>query len=339
MNEIKAISKALRAHNDFLITSHINPEGDSIGSQIAMACLLRRLRKRYIIVDSDPVPASLRFILSGEKVAGQVRTNDRFKTIISVDCPLIKRTGTTEKYFPDAEFVINIDHHVSNARFGDAIWIEKDMSSCGEMLYHLYTGMGFKPDLKAALAMYVAIVTDTGRFSYDSTSALTHVVAADLIRCGVDPLAVGNQLNEKKSLADLKLLNDALETLEMHDDGRVAVMYTSRRQLRARGVGAESTDGFVNYARSVDSAQIAVFLLERPDKPGVVHVSFRSKGQVNVNHLAALFGGGGHPNAAGCRIDGGIPQVKKMILKQIGSFLDHKRPTGAERKSHGKSIA
>jgi phosphoesterase RecJ-like protein len=195
------------------------------------------------------------------------------------------------------------------------------MSSCGEMLYHLYRKLKIPIDQKAAMPMYVAIVTDTGYFSYENTTYKTHKTSSELIRRGIKPLLVSKQLNERKSLNDLKLLNKTLATLRLYYGGRLAMLHTSKDTLKKLSLGPESAEGLVNYARSVDSVKLAAFFIERPDKPGEVHISFRSKGEVDVNKFAQLFGGGGHPNAAGCLIKGSIAQAKKIVLNKVKTIF------------------
>ncbi|MBI4335659.1 MAG: bifunctional oligoribonuclease/PAP phosphatase NrnA [Candidatus Omnitrophica bacterium] len=318
---LAAVIRTLKRYNNFLITSHINMEGDAVGSQLAMADILKKMGKAGVIVDNDPIPPQFNFLEGAGKAKTYLDSKYNPEAVIVVDCPVAERTGRVAGYFKKAKVVVNIDHHVSNTRFGDVIWVESGMSSGGEMLYHLYKALGLKIDKGAALNMYVAIATDTGNFTYENTTSRTHRIASALVRAGVKPLWVANHLNESKAASDLGLLRDALGTLETHFSNRVAVLHTSLGMLRKRNVGPSSAEGFVNYARSIKTVDVAVFLLERPDKPGEVHVSFRSKGRVNVNKLAALFGGGGHPNASGCVIRGGISHAKAIVLKKIKPFV------------------
>lgn len=318
---LEGVIEALKKYNNFLITSHINLEGDAVGSQLVMADIVSKMGKRYIIFDNDPIPPSLGFLLDDKKIKTGLDKRDHFDVIIALDCPVVERVGKVGRYFKKAKVVINIDHHISNTNFGDVIWVEPDMSSCGEMLYYLYKGLGLKIDKYAALCMYVAISTDTGYFTYENTNFKTHKIISELIKIGIKPLWVATQLNEKKSMNDLRLLNETLKTLKLHFNNRVATLYTSRKMLKRFNLEPESAEGFVNYARSIKSVDIAIFFLERPDKMGEVHVSFRSKGNVDVNKLAALFNGGGHPNASGCVIKGSIAQAKRIVLAKLKSFL------------------
>lgn len=319
MKRMEKIAQAIREYDNFLITSHINLEGDSIGSQLAVASLLKRLGKKYIIYDNDPLPRQFAFLLCGEKIKTALSASDKFSTMLVVDCPVIERTGKVASCAKNAETVLNIDHHISNSNFGDIRWVEPDSSSCGEMIYHLFKRLRVPIDKKAALAMYVAIVTDTGSFSYENTTSMTHKIVSELIKAGIKPLWVGRHLNEKKSHNDLMLLQETLKTLKLHYNGRVSTLYTSLNMLKRLGLSTSSTENFVNYGRAVNTAKIAVFFLERAPKE--VHVSFRSKGEVDVNKVAALFKGGGHPNASGCLVRGSISHAMKTILPKLRQFV------------------
>lgn len=319
--EIQKVIEAIKRHDDFLVTSHINPEGDSIGSQLSMAFLLKRLGKKYMILDHDPMPDIFDFMLSGEKIRTSPGSKKNPAAVIAVDCPSIERAGSVSGYLKGPWPVINIDHHVSNTRFGLLNWIEPDVSSCGEMIFHLYKAMGVPLTKKEAIAMYVAIVTDTGSFSYENTTSMTHSVVCELVNTGVVPLWVSKQLNEKRSPGDLILLSKTLGTLELHFNDKVSTIYTSKDMLNSLKLSTESVEGFVNYARSIKTVKVAVFFLERPDRPGDIQISFRSKGEVDVNKLAQLFGGGGHPNASGCTVKGSIPDVKKAVLRKVRSLI------------------
>jgi phosphoesterase RecJ-like protein len=320
---LKSVIKAIKRHKSFLITSHINMEGDAVGSQLAMADILKKMGKKCVIMDNDPVPSQFAFLDGADRIKTGLDDKAAFDAVIAVDCPVAQRAGRVAAYFNKVKAVINIDHHISNTGFGDVVWVEPGMSSAGEMMYHLYRELRLKIDKKAALNMYVAMSTDTGSFTYENTTSDTHRIASELIKAGVRPLWVVNRLNESKSVNDLKLLCETLATLQMHFDGKVAMIYTSLGMFEKYGLAPESAEGFVNYARSIKTADIAVFLLERRDKPTEVHVSFRSKGRVNVNNLAKLLGGGGHPNASGCMIKGSIEQAKAIVLSTIRSWMGY----------------
>jgi phosphoesterase RecJ-like protein len=237
--------------------------------------------------------------------------------VVVLDCPVTKRVGGARKFLNKDKPVINIDHHVSNENFGDINWVEPDTSSCGEMMYKLYRMLGLEIDEKAALYMYIAILTDTGSFAYESTSSETHMIAGDLISKGLKPHLIYQSIYEKKTVAELELLKDALSSLKVIEDGKIAYMHVSKEMLNKRGLDLDVTEGFINYARSVESARVAVIFLENPSKKNNIQISFRSKGDVNVNFLASLFGGGGHKNASGCVVEGPLKGVIKSVIDKV----------------------
>jgi len=321
VKQITKIASALKRHKRFLITSHVNLEGDSVGSQLAMADMLKRMGKRYVLINTDPVPKILKFMLQGEKFKRRLKAHDKFDAVMSVDCPVPRRTGRVASYFPKAKEIINIDHHVSNSYFGNVNWVDPLASSCGEMLYYLYKELGIKITKRSALFLYVAIATDTGFFTYENTTYKTHQIISELLKTGIKSLWISRKLNESKSFGNLKLLEESLGTLQLFSGGKIATMHASMKMLKKYGLDSDSTENFVNFARSVDSAKVAIFFLEKIESPGEVHVSFRSKGEVDVNKLATLFGGGGHPNASGCLIKGTVASAKGRILPRAKKFI------------------
>ncbi|MFH1847675.1 MAG: bifunctional oligoribonuclease/PAP phosphatase NrnA [Candidatus Omnitrophota bacterium] len=321
MSKEKVI-RAFRRYRRFIVTSHVNMEGDSVGSQVAVAWMLRKMGKECVILHKQAPPEGLRFLIKKDKFRSAISGNKAFDAIVAVDCPVIQRMGISYKKLKKAvKCVINIDHHVSNAGFGDINWIAPETSSCGEMMFRLFRAAKMDFDVDAALAMYVAILTDTGSFGYEATTAATHTVVAQLIKKGVSPLNAKQRLDEAKSMGDIKLLISTLDSLRLHFGGKVATMHTSQKMLRRFRLPPEKTENFVNFARSIKTAEVALFFLEKPGPDREVHVSIRSKGKVNVNRLAGLFGGGGHRNAAGCVIKGSIPYARKLILSKAGKFL------------------
>ena len=169
-------------------------------------------------------------------------------------------------------------------------------------------------DKKTALLLYVAILTDTGSFAYESTTAKTHTIASELLSKGLNPNAIYQALYENRSIAEVRLLENALSTMKLAGDGKVGYMHVSKEMLRKNKVGVEVTEGFVNYARSINGIKVGIIFLEDPCDKGKIDISFRSKGAVNVNKLASLFGGGGHKNASGCVVEGGLKAVMKKVL-------------------------
>ena len=322
MKTIEKITKALKKYNKFLITSHINPEGDSLGSQLAMAELLKCLGKKFVIFDNDKVPERYRFLPGVNLIRNDIKAeNEKFDAAIVLDCPNLKRIGRVREVVKDAKTIINIDHHVSNEKFGDLNWIEKDASSVGEMVYKLYKPLNCEITKTVALYLYIAILTDTGSFNYSNTSGATHEIISELLGYGIEPYNVSQSIYENKTLGEVKLLATALSDLKVIASGKVACLIVRKDLFRKTRTKPSACENFVNFARSVKGVEVAVFIREDTNKKNVFHASFRSSGRVDVNRIASFFGGGGHKNAAGCNVRGSFNKIKKRILEKVKDAL------------------
>ncbi len=316
----KAI-EAIKRHKNFLIVSHVDLEGDSIGSQFALRILLEKLDKRCVIVnESAPAPQYDFLDIRGEVVVNLNKHID-YEAVVILDCPVTKRIGRATKFLSKTKTLINIDHHISNTNFGNINWVEPDVSSCGEMIYKLYRRLNVPIYYRCALFLYTAILTDTGSFAYECTSSDTHTIAAELIGKGLKPDVIYQALYENKTVSEVGLLRDTLSTLRLTKDGKIAYMYVSRKMLKTFRLGLDVTEGFINYARSVRGAKIAIIFLESPWRENQVQISFRSKGETDVDRLAGLFGGGGHRKASGCVIEGRLKAVIKKVLDAVGENI------------------
>jgi len=217
--------------------------------------------------------------------------------------------------------VINIDHHVSNENFGRYNWVDTGRSSVGEMVFELFKAFKLKVDYDDAVAMYVAIMTDTGSFKYTNTTARTHRVTAELIEAGVRPYDIYGRIYETSSLQDTSLLGEALQTLKVSDDGKIAWLWVTKEMLKKTKASLEGTEGIINFARSIEGSEIAILFRETGTE-NRIKVSFRSKGNVDVNKLAGSFGGGGHATASGCTVFGKIEEVEKKVLDKAQEILE-----------------
>jgi len=321
-NGVDKVIEVFREKDDFLITAHVNPEGDSIGSQLAVRNILKKLGKKACIVDHDVVPDNLMFLPGAELVMKSLPADLAPGAAVVLDCPVKERVGRVSGGLERAPLVVNIDHHVSNEYFGDVNWVEPQASSVGEMLFRLAEKAEVEIDKDLAVIIYTAIVTDTGMFNYSNTSRETHRVAGELIRLGVDPKAVHGEIFEKRSLPEVRLLGRALTTLKVESGGKLAYMFLTRKMYGEEGVDSVSTDEFINYPRSIKGVEAALFFKEAGDPEGSVNVSFRSQGRINVNEVAATFGGGGHKQAAGCLLKGGIEEASKNVLAEVKKALE-----------------
>lgn len=319
---LKEIAEAIKRYDDYIITSHMGIEGDAIGSELALFYLVKQLGKRALVVNNDSVPERYRFLPGWDKI--MVGDNGRlkdYKNAIIVDCPTIERSGKITQLIYNSKIKINIDHHISNENFGDFNWVDPDASSCGEMIFNLYKNMSLNINEEIATMLYVAVLTDTGSFRYDSTTSKTHRVAGELIKVGIKPDKIAARVYETKTIGDIELLSKALSTIKITDNGKITYLYVTKKMLDETHTVPDRTDGFVDFARAIDGSEISIFFREDTEDPQKIHIGFRSKGRANVNMLASKFGGGGHPKASGCLMAGNLNDTIKKVLKTAEEFL------------------
>ena len=320
---IKEIAEAIKKYDNYLITSHVNAEGDAIGSELALFYLIKQLGKNAVLVNNDPVPDRYRFLPGSGKLI-VTTNNDKakdYENAIVVDCPTMERSGKITSLLQRAKIKINIDHHVSNENFGDFNWVAPDASSCGEMIFNLYKEMKLSINEEVATMLYVAILTDTGSFRYNSTTRNTHRVVGELLKSGIKPAKIYEKIYETNTIGDIELLAKALSTIKVTGNGKIAYMYVTKKMLDDTNTTADRTDGFVNFARSIGGSEISLFFREGTSDPQEINVGFRSKDRANVNVLASKFGGGGHPKASGCSLKGPLLEVIAKVLKTAEEFL------------------
>lgn len=311
---INNIIEAVKGCDNFLISSHVDPEPDALGSELAVYEMLKKLGKNAAIINDDDVPENYRFFEGIDMIRTAPRAEEKFDAAIILDCPTIERIGSVKQYVRGIKNVINIDHHISNDKFGSAHWVDSNSSSTAEMIYVLYKNMGLEINKKIAFYIYVAILTDTGSFNYSNTSKLTHEIAGELLGYGISPDQISDVIYERKSYGDVKLLAKVLSTLKVKENGRIAYLVCTNDMLIKSGSSVTATQDFVNYARAIDGVIISLFIREEAEKPNTYKVSLRSKNNINVNTIAQEFGGGGHKYAAGCVIKGTLESVKEKLL-------------------------
>lgn len=322
---MREVIEAIKSNKRFLITAHVNLEGDSLGSQLAMKELLAGMGKEAHILDNDPVPEHYKFLPKACEVSNDLKRIADFDVAVVLDCPTLKRIGKVRDVIKEkAKLVLNIDHHISNEKFGDINWVEPHASSAGEMVYKLYKEMGVKLTKEVALSLYIAILTDTGSFNYDNTSSVTHEIAGELLGYGLDPAVVSESVYERRSIEDIKLLGLVLATLHVNKEGTVAYLQVTRDMLKSTGADMAKSEGLINYARSVDKVKVAILFKEDLKDKDKINISFRSKGNgdtVDVNKIASFFGGGGHMRASGCIVTGSLEKAKKEVLARVEEAL------------------
>ena len=316
-----SVAEVIRTKDKFLLSAHVNPEGDSVGSQIAMFLLLRKIGKKAAIVNHDEVPHNLRFLEGSREITKHFPEELQPSVAIMLDCPVMERTGRVGKLLEEECFIVNIDHHISNEYFGDVNWVEPGVSSVGEMVFNLAQELKIEIDKPIAEAIYAAIVTDTGMFNYGNTSSDTHRVVGELMSAGVSPKYMFSQIFEKRSDVEMRILGKALSDLQVAAGGKLAYMSISKEMYESEGVKSVPTDDFINFPRSIEGVEVAILFKENPAARGRVNVSFRSSGKADVNKLAALFGGGGHPQASGCVIECPLADARQRVLDEASKMI------------------
>lgn len=315
---MREIVERLMHAKSVLMSLHRQPDGDSIGSTIAVARALERRGQRVRLVTPDPVPRVYDMLDDIARfVAWPELEGERFDAVLLLDCADEYRTGAPHPLSDYSDLVINIDHHETNGRYGDLVFIDPAAGACGEIAARLVAELGVTVDRDIALALYVAIETDTGGFRYSGTTPDTHRVAARLLDAGIDPGEVSAALYERQSAGALHLLGRALDSLVIREDLSLAYIVIRQRDFEETGATAADAEtlSIVNYARMIDGIEVGALL--RQDGPGAFKLSLRSKDRVNVAKIAQRFGGGGHQRAAGATIPGDADEAIRILLRQF----------------------
>jgi bifunctional oligoribonuclease and PAP phosphatase NrnA len=311
------VCDALRRADRFIVTSHVRPDGDAVGSSMAMALALRAMGKSARVVLRDRLPAPYpEFPRTGEIEFAESVADDG-ATVVVMECGDLERTGLSGL---ESHPVINIDHHPGNSGFGEVQWFDGTAAACAEMVAEIIEGLGVTVSPDMAMHLYVAIVTDTGSFRYPGVSPRTFRICATLVEAGADPVAVSRLLFDGHTMGRLKLQAAVLGTLDILHDGTVATLRVDPETMAAAGATADDTDGIINIPLMVRHLN-AVALFKRGDN-GSYRVSLRSKGAIDVGRIARGFGGGGHKNAAGCTLTGSFDDIRSRILDLLVTEVD-----------------
>ena len=315
-----AVARLARARR-VLIAGHQRPDGDSLGSQLALAELAGALGVAAVVVNCDPAPATLADLPGAELVAVGATLPpdfpDRFDLVVAVECPELERAG-----FPglDRLPVLNIDHHPANPLYGEVNFVDADAPATGEMVWQMFRAAAIEPTAAAATNTFVALSTDTGDFRYGNATARAFRAAAEMVEAGARPTVVARWIHGRRRAAAVHLLGAALSTLRLEDDGRIAVIELDEAAFRRAGAGPEDTEDIINLPRAIDGVRAVVFLKQW--EPGVVRISLRSTGGVDVRSVAERLGGGGHANAAGCTVRGDLPSTRELVLAAVRAAVE-----------------
>jgi phosphoesterase RecJ-like protein len=319
-SEVEAVADAIRSHDRFLLITHENPDGDALGSILATKLALDELGKdsvMYLYGDAA-LPAEYAF-MPLEELRRTLPDDWRERVLLAVDCANESRLGPDSDLLTGVPLVLDIDHHHDNTRFGNVNLIVSNASSTGEVLRDLFAelGVGLTPDI--AEALYIALVTDTGRFQYTNTTAKSLRLAAELVEAGADVHRVFRGVYETVQFAKLKLLARALERAQIYDGGRLVVSYLLRNDFTDIGAAETYSEGIIDYLRAVEGADMAAMIREPPRSDGPARrVSLRSStDELDVSAIARKSGGGGHRQAAGFSSDDSIEEITKFIEREF----------------------
>jgi phosphoesterase RecJ-like protein len=318
METILQIIEVIRANSSFLLTTHEGPDGDAIGSSLALASFLRKQGKSVTVHYKDSVPDLYSFLPGADSVLHHI-PDQHFDVAFVLDIGERKRAGKEFCDFSRVSTTVNLDHHLSCDNFADFNLIDSSAASTGILVYRIANAFGYRFDPETALCIYVATITDTGSFRYSNANREAFTVAGEMIECGVNAWDVAEKLYENQPQRRLELLAKCLPTLEVFKGGQAASVTVTLDMYAACGADAALTDGFVNYPRSISGVEVAIFFRQLEDKK--FKIGFRSKGKVNVAAFSAALGGGGHHNAAGCNVDGTLDEVKAIVYKIVEASL------------------
>lgn len=313
---MEKIIRYLKTSKHVLITSHTEPDGDAIGSMTALGLSLQTLKIYTTLYNESSIPMVFRFLPEVEKIQRQVPDSISLDTVMVLDCGNIDRIGKlaeklTQKTKRPRPVIINIDHHATNTFFGDYCLVDSGACATAEIIYRFIKKMLIVINPAIATAIYTGILTDTGSFRFNNTNRASFAICDEMVAAGVEPHTVASYVYGTYSLGRIKLMNLALNTLELSDNGKLSLMTITQDMLRETQTRAEDIDGIINYGRIIEDVKVAVLMQENG---GLVHVSLRSDGGIDVGSIAASFGGGGHRAAAGFSVAMAVSDLKATLF-------------------------
>ena len=312
------VADAIRQRQRFVVTSHARPDGDAVGSSLAMAYALRYLGKEVRVVSHDPPPPPLLVFPGVPEIEIVSEISDPGDAVIVMECGDVKRPGVDGV---ERGYVINIDHHPGNLLYGALNWMDLSAAACGEMVFDLVRELGVPLTYEIALHVYITILTDTGSFHYSNITPRTFDICRQCMDAGVSPPAVARSIFDANNLGRLKLFGAVLNRMHLDPTGRIATLSVDRQLTRDCGGTYEDTEGLINLPLTVKEILAVVFFKEIG--PDDWRVSMRSKGDIDINAIAKEFGGGGHKNASGCSARGDLATLQAAFEQKITAAIQH----------------
>ncbi|MFA5859063.1 MAG: bifunctional oligoribonuclease/PAP phosphatase NrnA [Elusimicrobiota bacterium] len=318
-NVVRLVLEKIRSSRTFVITAHAKPDGDTIGSELALSSWLKRMGKKVCVYSKEKVPNGYDF-LNAKKVIHQTNAvvKGKFDIGFFLECSSVERSGGILD-LASVGTSINIDHHIFNGIYGDINWVDSDAAASAVQIYELIRSRGNGVTLYESKCLYTGIVTDTGRFQQSNATWQALRIASDLVKAGVCPNEIFRNVYATKKVNTLKLLSLALATMKIVSNGKVVYQHVDRGMLKTTGTSLEDTEEFVDYGLLIPGIEVSMLFYDT-EVPNHTKVSFRSFGEINVNKIARKFGGGGHLRASGCTIIGGIEKAKRVILSELKAY-------------------
>lgn len=311
----------IESSESFLIVPHLHPDGDALGSALALALALRQMGKPIVeVVCHDPVPEIYQFLPGSECVRTELQPRTTYDVAIVCDMSQLSRAGRHEPLIRNARQILQVDHHVPQEPFADVRLIDTTAAATAEVTYRLLRAMNCPLTPEIATCLLTGIVTDTFSFKFPNTTPRTLRIASRLQAAGADISAINERVFETRSFSSVKLLGLALSTLQRTEDGAIAWAAISRRMFKEAGATDEETEGIVNFVRSIRGVRVAMLLRETPNQK--VRVSLRSRGAINVAQIASQFGGGGHENAAGCTLEMSLEEAAQTLVREVLRWME-----------------
>jgi len=322
---LSQVVELIENKHNFAITTHVRPDGDGIGSSLGLCWLLRSLGKSAEVIVRDGIPAAYAQLPGADEIKQIAEVNGKYDAIFVIECSDLARPGIKGL---ENQFTVNIDHHATSEHFGTINWIDQTASAVGEMIYNLCKAIGGRITREIAECVYLALVTDTGSFHFPNTTDRTLKVASELVKVGVKPAQISEVVYNSYPWSRIELMRQVLATVERNESGTIAWMRQTLEMAESSDAVDGDNNGFVNIPLAAKEVEAVVYM--REVQPNAYRVSLRSKGSINVARVAEKFGGGGHKNAAGCRVEGNWDKKEKEIVAALMEAVE-KAHDGAEK--------
>ncbi|MCU0641595.1 MAG: bifunctional oligoribonuclease/PAP phosphatase NrnA [Candidatus Margulisbacteria bacterium] len=312
------IKERLKSAKNAIVTAHVDPDGDAVGSMLAMGAVIEQFGLKVSYYCADLPPRIYRFLPGADKIRREVPAGTLFDLAIVLDSSDLSRIGEGIDLRQCARVIINLDHHPDNTQFGDINYVTK-ASSVAEEVYDLAVYLGAKIDKRIADCLYAAIITDTGNFRYENTNVKTFLIAGELLKAGVNTHEISTRIYDNRSLAAVRICALAMTNMQITADHKAAWMVVTKAMMDQTGAKGEDMIGMVDHLRSIEGVEVAI--LFREEKDGTVKVNFRSKDRLNVSEIARRFGGGGHVKASGATLEGKTDEVVRRVVAEVEKYL------------------